>query len=305
GVSGGADSVALLELCVRELVPRFGCSLHAVHVNHGLRADAEADQRFVEALCAARGVPLDVALLAPETRPRRQSTEMWGREQRYTHFARVKARVGAHHVLTAHHRDDVVETVCLRLERGTGLTGLSGIPFARAGGVVRPLLPVPREELRTWLRALGTSWREDESNADTRIPRNRVRLRLLPQWRAADAEVDARLYRIARQVTRLLPAWDQWQQEQYPAATVRVHGGIPLEWLRSGLDATLLRALLRILGVARPGPELAAEILRQAVAREPVSVNVRASETTLLTSQNGLLVAIRSVFKRKRDEEGE
>ncbi len=296
--------MALLELCVREVVPRFGCSLHAVHVNHGLRPDAGEDQRFVETLCALRRVPLDVGTLVPESRPRGQSVEMWGREQRYACFARVRARVEAHHVLTAHHRDDVVETLCLRLERGTGLTGLSGIPFARAGGIVRPLLPVPREDLRRWLGILGTSWREDESNADTRIPRNWVRLRLLPQWRAADDEVDARLYRIARQATALLPAWKRWLQELYPVGTVRARGGIPLDWLQSGLDATTLRALLRILGLARPGPELAAEILRQATAPEPVTVNVRASETTVLTSQNGLLVASRSVFKRKRDEGG-
>jgi len=303
GISGGADSVALLELCVREIAPRFDCTLSAVHVNHGLRAAALLDQRFVEELCAAHGVPLDVVTLDPATRPRRQSVEMWGRAQRYAAFARIAARRGADFVLTAHHRDDVVETLCLRLERGTGLTGLAGIPFARAGGIVRPLLPVGREDLRSWLSARGTPWREDESNLDTRIPRNWVRLRLLPRWRAADGDVDERLYRIARHATAVLPAWERWSQAEHPVVDVRARGGIPLEWLRAGLDTTTLRTLLRVLGVASPGPELAAEVLRQAARAETQSgrLQVRADETTVLTGSKGLLVASCSVFKRKRD----
>ncbi len=305
GISGGADSVALLELCAREIAPRFGSRLHAVHVNHGLRPDAGLDQRFVETLCAARGVPLEVVTLDPATRPRRHSVEMWGRERRYEAFARARHEVtgnGAHFVLTAHHRDDVVETLCLRLWRGTGLAGLAGIPVARTGGIVRPLLPVARDDLRAWLRALGTTWREDESNADTRIPRNWVRHRLLPRWRTEDPEVDARLYGIARNASAALPAWRRWLHGEHPLEEVRARGGIPLEWLRSGLDATTMRTLLRTLGIVTPGPELAAEVLRQAThgSHAAIKVAVRASETTMLTTQNGLLVASRSVFKRKQ-----
>lgn len=299
GISGGADSVALLELCVRGIAPHFGCRVHAVHVNHGLRPDAVLDQRFVEELCAARAVSLDVVTLDPGTRPKRQSVEMWGREQRYAAFARVMARTGAHFVLTAHHRDDVVETVCLRLWRGTGLAGIAGIPFARTGGIARPLLPVAREDLRDWLRTLGTAWREDDSNVDTRIPRNWVRLRLLPSWRRDDPGIDARLYRIARSAATVLPEWRRWLEAEHPLDEVRALGGIPVEWLRSGLDATTVRTFLKVLGVVEPSPELAAELLRQA-SHPRARVSVRAGETTVLTIQKGLLVASRSVFKRKR-----
>lgn len=289
--------MALLEVGVRELAPRFGCSLHAVHVNHGLRPDAGLDQRLVEELCAARGVPLTVVTLAPETRRKGLSLEMWGREERYAAFARAASAVGAHHVVTAHHRDDVVETLCLRLQRGTGLAGLAGIPFLRADGVARPLLPVSRAALRAWLTELGTPWREDESNADARIPRNWVRHRLLPAWRAEDPEAEARLYRIARAVTALLPAWEEWSRAEHPVDAVRAQGGIPLEWLRDGLEPARLREMLRVLGVAAPTPELGAEILRQA-ARSG-AVRARADESTVLIGKDGLMTAVRSIFKRK------
>jgi tRNA(Ile)-lysidine synthetase-like protein len=300
GVSGGADSVALLELCVREVAPRFGCRLQAVHVNHGLRADAAQDQRVVESLCEDRGVPLVVEVLDPASRKRGQSGEMWGREQRYSVFARAAASCGAGVILTAHHRDDVVETVCLRLWRGTGLAGLAGIPFRRADGVVRPLLPIDRASLRSWLRELGTPWREDESNNDARIPRNWVRHHLLPALRRSDAEVDARLFRIARDVTATLPAWQKWLEAEHPVEAVREQGGIPVEWLSGGIDQNALRGLLRELGVVDPGPELADEILRQASRALDAGgrINVRADESTVLSLKRGLLVSTRSVFKR-------
>jgi tRNA(Ile)-lysidine synthetase-like protein len=300
-ISGGADSVALLELFVREAAPRFGCSLSAVHVNHRLRPDAGLDQMLVEQLCADRGIPLHVEVLDPDSRRRGQSAEMWGREQRYASFDRAAARFGASLVLTAHHRDDVVETMCLRLWRGTGLAGLAGIPFRRADGVVRPLLPVDRAALRVWLQELGTPWREDESNTDARVPRNWVRHHLLPAWHAKDAQVDARLFRMARDVAALLPAWERWSREEHPGEDVRERGGIPVEWLRDGalggMDASVLKALLVELGIANPRPELAAEILRQAAANAG-KIRVRADETTILTDKRGVLTATRSVFKR-------
>jgi tRNA(Ile)-lysidine synthetase-like protein len=302
GVSGGADSVALLELCVREVVPRFGCVLHAIHINHRLRPEASQDQRFVESLCADRRVPLDVVVLDPQSRRRGLSLEMWGREERYAAFARSAAVCGARFILTAHHRDDVVETLCLRLWRGTGMAGLAGIPFRRADGLVRPLLPVDRASLQAWLRDLGTPWREDESNRDARIPRNWVRHHLLPQWRAQEPDVEARLFNVARQSSALLSIWERWLREEHPVEEVRERGGIPLEWLVDGLDAATLRSLLRALGISDPSLELTAEIMRQAAraATGGGAIKVRADTSTILTSKRGLLTATHSVFTRNR-----
>lgn len=297
GLSGGADSVALLELFVREVAPRFGCKVFAAHVNHRLRQDAGLDQVFVEELCIERGVPLHGEVLDPETRRRGQSAEMWGREHRYAAFARAAARFGAGSILTAHHRDDVAETLALRLWRGTGLAGLAGIPFRRADGVLRPLLSASRAELRAWLRELGTPWREDSTNDDARVPRNWARHRLLPAWRAEDPEVDARLFRVARDAAALIPAWEKWTRAEHPEEEALARGGVPVEWLRGGMDAATLRTLLRTLGIADPTPELAGELLRQAVSGA-TKIRARADSSTLLAEKNGVLVAKRSIFER-------
>jgi tRNA(Ile)-lysidine synthase TilS/MesJ len=159
------------------------------------------------------------------------------------------------------------------------------------------LLPVPRAELRAWLQDLGTPWREDSTNVDARVPRNWVRHHLLPAWRAVDADVDARLFRIARDTAALLPAWEKWTRAEHPEEEALARGGVPVEWLRGGMDAATLRSLLRALGVPDPAPELAAEILRQAAsgaARSPA----RADATSQLSEKKGGLVAKRSIFER-------
>jgi tRNA(Ile)-lysidine synthase len=303
GLSGGADSVALLELFVREVAPRWGGAVCAVHVNHRLREDAGMDQRLVEDLCRDRGVPLHIETLDPATRRTGQSVEMWAREQRYTAFSRASARFststsGASTILTAHHRDDAVETFFLRLWRGTGFAGMAGIPFIRADGVTRPLLPVDRAALRAWLRALGTPWREDSSNADARIARNWVRHKLLPPLRAADPHLDETVFRITRSVGRTLPAWERWYRSEHPVEAVIELGGIPAEWLRAGMEIDALKECLPALGVDDPAPELMAELLRQSAGAAP-KIQVRIDESTVLVEKRGILVRSHSIFKRK------
>jgi tRNA(Ile)-lysidine synthetase-like protein len=291
-VSGGCDSVALLELFHRIAAPAAG-RLFALHVNHGLRPGAIADQAFVENLCRERGIPLRIEALDPATRGRGQSPEMWGREKRYAALAAERVRCGADAVLTAHQRDDGVETFCLRMGRGTGFAGLAGILFRRPDGVVRPLLPVARNALRAWLLDLGTSWREDESNSDVSSPRNWVRHCLLPAWRESEPDCDARIFALTRMAAKLLPAWETWMDSQFPAGQVRQTGGIPLEWLRDeGTGDEVLRRLLPLLGVLKPVPEMMAEIRRQA-AVSPDRLRVRVDEASILIGKRGILRAAR------------
>ncbi len=291
-VSGGCDSVAMLELFSREVAPRSNCKLFVIHINHHLRSASDADQAFVENLCRERKIPLQTAALNPEKRPRGQSVEMWGREQRYQAFARARKNLGADFILTAHHRDDVAETFCLRMWRGTGFAGLGGIAFRRSDGVLRPLLPIPRADLEAWLTAIGSTWREDESNADLRIPRNWVRHRLLPAWREQEPDLDACLFRIAQVVAKLLPALEKWRSAIYPLDEVRARGGIPMEWLRDAeAEADVLRASLPLLGVDKPVPGMLAEILRQA-RNSRRKVEVRVNDKMILAEKNRILIAI-------------
>jgi tRNA(Ile)-lysidine synthase len=203
-VSGGIDSMALLEFWARAGAARFGCRLAAVHVHHGLRAAADLDQALVEARCRALDVPLRAFRLDPGSRRTGESMEMWARRERYRCFEEAAAALRGPSdpvcVLTAHHRDDLVETVFQRLGRGTGVRGLGGIPFRREPGIVRPFLSRSREEIEAYLAGIGCAWREDETNRDPAIDRNWYRHRLLPAWREREAGLDERLLALALRV---------------------------------------------------------------------------------------------------------
>lgn len=181
-VSGGGDSVALawllLDLAGRGVLELAGIA----HLNHQLRGpEADADEVFCRDLAGRMGVPfdagqVDVARLA---RVRSESLEAAGRRARYEWLAQAARRLDAAWIATGHTLDDQAETVLLRLLRGAGSRGLSGIR-PRRGAIIRPLLECRRAELREWLGARGEAYRDDPSNADVRIARNRVRHELLP-----------------------------------------------------------------------------------------------------------------------------
>jgi len=194
-LSGGADSVALLFL-LRELDAAGALRLAgAAHLNHLLRgAAADEDEAFCLALTARLGVALAVERVDVNGlgRAQKRSVEDAARAARHAFFVRAAAQLGADSVATAHTRDDQAETFLLRLLRGAGTRGLGGIrprvrlPAAPEGRtcVIRPLLEIDRAGLREYLASLGEAWREDASNADVAIPRNRIRHELLPLLRS-------------------------------------------------------------------------------------------------------------------------
>ena len=180
-LSGGSDSVALL-LIMRELHARGDVVLAgAAHLNHRLRPESDEDESFCRALAARLNVPFvsehfDVGELA---RREKRSIEDAARGARYAFLARAADALEADCIATGHTRDDQAETFLLRILRGAGTRGLGGIR-PRNGRVIRPLLDVGRDELRRFVVAAGAEFREDASNMDVRIARNRVRHELLP-----------------------------------------------------------------------------------------------------------------------------
>ena len=203
-LSGGPDSVALLRL-LRELEAAGELSVAGVaHLNHGLRDAANGDEEFCRTLAAELGLAFRCDLIDVRARAARLRTSLEdaGRQARYELFERVATELGADVIATGHTRDDQAETFLLRLLRGAGPRGLAGI-HPRSGRVVRPLLDVGRDELRAYLAALGQPFREDESNRDLTIPRNRIRHELLPvltrDFSPGITDVLAREAEIARQ----------------------------------------------------------------------------------------------------------
>lgn len=192
-VSGGADSVALLDLLV-QLQPE-NLLLVVAHLNHCLRgAESDGDQEFVAGLAARYGLPFacaraDVAALA---RSERLSVEDAGRQERYRFLTGVARNFRAASIALAHHRDDQAETVLIRLLRGAGGTGLSAMA-PRQGLLKRPLLQVSRAELKCHLKEQGLTWRDDASNADTAILRNSIRHELLPALQRYNPRISERL----------------------------------------------------------------------------------------------------------------
>jgi len=179
GLSGGADSVALLHvLC--SMQAEFGWDITAVHIHHGLRgAEADADQRFAETFCASLGVLCQVCRfdVKEEAAARKLGEEETGRLLRYAAFQEAAGEDG--YIAVAHHRKDQAETMLMRLCRGTGLKGLAGMTPVR-GNICRPLLFCSREEIEAYCRENHLEWQEDSTNHEGIYTRNKLRLQVLP-----------------------------------------------------------------------------------------------------------------------------
>ncbi len=179
-LSGGPDSVALAD-ALATLGRAHGFTVVAAHLDHGLRPDSAADVPFCARLCERLGIPLRTATADVMARARREGggIEQSARRERYAFLRAVKAEVGADAIAVAHTSDDQAETVLLRLLRGSGRTGLAAMR-PRAADLVRPMLGVSRRQVMAHLSAHGLPWRDDPSNSDTRMLRNRVRRELIP-----------------------------------------------------------------------------------------------------------------------------
>ncbi len=181
-VSGGADSICMLHV-LNSLKSILGFSLGCVHVNHGLRGnDADMDELFVKDFCKKFDIPFfskkfDVELISNE---KKLSLEEAGRYVRYSFFEEVKAKNKFTKIATAHNKDDNAETVLMRILRGTGLDGLSGIPYVRSDGVIRPILDIKREEVEEYLNEQRLDFRTDSTNFENEYTRNKVRNQLIP-----------------------------------------------------------------------------------------------------------------------------
>lgn len=198
GVSGGADSMALLN-CLYHW-PDYTVRVTVVHIHHGLRGkDADRDAYLVKKYCESRSIPymqrcVDVAAIAAE---QHVSVETAGRAIRYDTFEEIRRRVGADFILTAHTASDQMETVLMHLVRGCGTDGLSGIPVKR-DTIRRPLLCCTREEIEEYCIRRRVPYAIDETNYDMQYTRNRVRHEVLPMLRGINPSVDAALLRVSQ-----------------------------------------------------------------------------------------------------------
>ena len=258
-LSGGPDSVALTHLC-RALHDAGAFVLAGVaHLNHRLREGADADAAFAADVARSLHLPIesgavDVAALAAA---RGLSIETAAHDARYD-FLRAAARtLGADRIALGHTLDDQAETVLLRLIRGAGSRGLAGM-YPRHGLFIRPLLDVRRQQVLDFLGERGLTWREDPSNADRSIPRNRVRADLLP---LLARDFNPRIVHVLGQQAELSrEEWDWLEKSADGLVGLAAHGHstemsvdvAPIQAAHPAVARTALRRLLERGSHGRP-----------------------------------------------------
>jgi tRNA(Ile)-lysidine synthetase-like protein len=182
-VSGGADSMVLLQLFARQGQAR-GYDLIVAHFDHGLRDESVSDRKFVQDSAIKLGLPFEYMEAKLPDR-----SEATARDARHEWLESLRQKQDANAVITAHHADDLLETSILNLARGTGRRGLAPM---QDGPIIRPLIGATRADLRLYAKEHQVAWQEDGSNADISNPRNFLRLKLLPkatrQWTSSYLE---------------------------------------------------------------------------------------------------------------------
>lgn len=211
-VSGGPDSVALLRALVNQS-PNEGRHLAVAHFNHGWRGEAsDADERFVVELAASLGLACHVDRRQGDGSPTPDGLEAAARDARYKFLTATAERLGIRYVATGHTADDQAETILHHILRGTSISGLTGMSRLRllspAVTLVRPLLEVSRSEVVAYLEELGQAWRDDVTNSDRALMRNRIRHELLPllaqEYSPGVVESLLRLGQVAGQVQAMI-----------------------------------------------------------------------------------------------------
>ncbi|WP_333860207.1 tRNA lysidine(34) synthetase TilS [Clostridium sp.] len=181
-VSGGPDSICLLHI-LHVLKKRLGITLYAAHVNHCLRGEeGDEDEKYVKKICESlsievKSLKINVDLIAKE---KKISCESAGREVRYNFFQQLKENLKAQKIAIAHNANDQAETVLMRIMRGTGLQGLTGINPIRDNIFVRPLICTTRDEIEKYCDNNNLQPRIDRTNLETIYSRNKIRLELIP-----------------------------------------------------------------------------------------------------------------------------
>jgi len=203
-VSGGADSIALFHLLL-PLCKELKVTPVVIHLNHGLRAESEEEARFVTGLAKSNELLLATETIDLKNRePGNQSLEMAARNARLQFYGDCVESCQLDAIATGHHANDLCETLLMRLARGSGISGLSGmrpVTVLNVGDqrkccvtVIRPLLHIASSTLREWLKNRDLQWHDDLSNLDTTIPRNNVRYTVMPFLREnLSPDIDARL----------------------------------------------------------------------------------------------------------------
>ncbi|MCF7907911.1 MAG: tRNA lysidine(34) synthetase TilS [Candidatus Omnitrophica bacterium] len=203
GVSGGPDSLCLLQLFLK-LQKEYSLKLICLHFNHQLRKEADSEEDFVRRACKRLGVEL-----ISESKPvndffKGDSLEQTARNLRFDFFLKLSRQTKFKKIALAHHKDDLVETVLMRLIRGSGLKGLQGfLPKSkfRSLTVIRPLIELTKSDILKWLKQNKIDYCLDQSNFEDKFFRNRIRSKLMPLLKELNPNIVNNIYNAARTIS--------------------------------------------------------------------------------------------------------
>lgn len=235
GYSGGADSTAMLYL-----LKEAGVDVVAGHLHHGQRPEAEEEMRLCGEFAERLGIPFvsgraDVPAMSSELGI---GLEEAGRKARYTFFESAAMQTSCQLIATAHTMDDHLETVLMNLIRGSGLSGVRGIP-ERRGQIVRPMLPFTRQELRDYCVLKGFWFHDDPSNSDTEFARTRIRLNVVPELERVQPGVRENVARFSKIVAADDDLLDAIATRDLERTEIPLNG--PLGFLTQSMEAALDR----------------------------------------------------------------
>jgi tRNA(Ile)-lysidine synthase len=287
GLSGGADSVALL-CALAERRGELGLVLHAAHLHHGLRGDeADGDLAFARALASRLGVPFHEARVdaGAAAKASGETLEEAARSLRYGWFRQLLSSGEVEAVATAHTHDDQAETVLAKFLRGAWTEGLAGIaPKVETpeGRILRPLLAATRVEVEAYLGRLGQDWREDSSNRHLTFTRNRIRHELLPLLESWNPRLREHLAQMA-QLARDEEIW--WQAEVLRWAGQLILPGRPVRGGgRASAGDGLALDVTRLVALA---PALERRLLRHCAEQLGAAIDFPATEALRLLAHTG------------------
>ncbi|WP_211829131.1 tRNA lysidine(34) synthetase TilS [Kistimonas asteriae] len=302
GLSGGLDSTVLLHLCVALRERGIIRSLEAIHVNHGLSANASDWQAFCETLCQRWSLPM-VSRQVVVRRKTGDGLEASARAARYQQYEQILEPGDC--LLQAHHLNDQAETLLYRMVRGCGVHGLAAIPRERALGaamILRPLLDVSRETIHAYALKHQLAWVEDESNQDITYDRNFLRHEVVPRlnrrWSGALNNI-GRLAEDAADVAALLDQVAEADLQQVLSVKdIPYHPGVPvldrasLESLSDYRQRNVLRYWLRSQGFPLPGRAVVQCILGELVSAAQDACPVVRWEGGEIRRHEGAIVAM-------------
>lgn len=245
-VSGGVDSVVLLNL----LSKAPGLELVVAHFDHGIRDDSIEDLEFVRSLASEYGL----TFVAEQVVLGANTSEATARDARYKFLRKVMKNEDARAIATAHHQDDLIETILINIMRGTGRKGLS--PLHESPDVVRPLLDVPKSEILAYAKEHKIEWREDSTNQDQKYLRNYLRLSVLPGLKPKEREEILQLAKTSaknnKEIDSLLGAMlhaqgnDEISRRWFAGLSHDVSSELLSHWLRKkgiGFDSKTIKRL--------------------------------------------------------------